>query len=149
MNLNRIGISFIVAFTLLLPLPSLAENAKDFGDYVVHFNALTTDLLPPRVAREYRITRSRSRGMINITVLKKVPGGLAQPVPARVAAHAVNLVGQGRDIQLREIREGSAIYYIGEFRVTHEETLKFTLRTQPLGSGELLEASFSQDFYTH
>ena len=149
MNPARIIISLLLGITCLLPHQLLAENSKDFGEYVVHFNALATDMLPPRVAREYRIIRSRNRGMINITVLKKVPGSLARPVPARVEAHARNLVGQGRELKLREIREGSAIYYIAEFRVAHEETLKFSVRAQPQDSHDYLEVSFSQDFYTH
>jgi hypothetical protein len=149
MGMARCITSFLLTISCLFPHYALAQNSKDFAEYVVHFNALSTDMLPPRMAREYRIMRSRNRGMINITVLKKIPDSLAQPVPARVEAHARNLVGQGRDIKLREIREGNAIYYIGEFRVAHEETLKFSIRAQPLGSQEILEAGFSQDFYTH
>ncbi len=149
MNPRGIIISLLLGLTFLFPNAAIAENSKDFGQYVVHFNALTTDTLPPKVAREYRITRSRNRGMVNITVLKKVPDSPGQPVHARVKARAENLVGQGRNIQLREIREGNAIYYIGEFRVANEETLKFTVRAQPHGTQKFLEVRFSQDFYTN
>ena len=149
MNPKRLVISLLLAFTFLLPYSAVAENSKDFGQYVVHFNALATDLLPPQVAREYRITRSRNRGMVNITVLKKELGSPGQPVHARVEARAETLVGQGREIKLREIREGNAIYYIGEFRVANEETLKFTARVQPQGTQQFLEVRFSQDFYTN
>jgi len=148
MNPRHIIISLLLGITFLFPLTAAAENSKDFGEYVVHFNALATDLLPPKVAREYHITRSRNRGMINITVLKKVLGSPGQPVHARVEARAENLVGQARDIRLREIREGNAIYYIGEFRVAHEETLKFTVWARPQGTQKSLEVHFSQDFYT-
>ena len=125
-----------------------AENSKDFGEYVVHYNALSTDMLAPQVAREYRITRSKNRGMINITVLRKVLGSPGQPVHAFTQASAINLAGQGRKIHMREVREGNAIYYIGEFRVTNEETLKFDVRLRPQGSQEQLQVEFSQDFYT-
>ena len=138
----------MLGIAFLFPLTAAAENSKDFGEYVVHFNALATDMLPPKVARDYHITRSRNRGMVNITVLKKVLGSPGQPVHARVEARAENLVGQARDIRLREIREGKAIYYIGEFRVAHEETLKFTVRARPQGTHDSLEVHFSQDFYT-
>ena len=148
MNPGHIITSLLLSITLVFPLTAAAENSKDFGEYVVHFNALATDLLPPKVARDYHITRSRNRGMVNITVLKKVLGSPGQPVHARVEARAENLVGQARDIRLREIREGKAIYYIGEFRVAHEETLKFTVRARPQGTHDSLEVHFSQDFYT-
>ncbi len=88
MNPRHIILSWVLGTALLLPLASTAENSKDFGQYVVHFNALATDVLPPQVAREYRITRSQNRGMINITVLKKVLGSPGQPVHARVTASA-------------------------------------------------------------
>jgi hypothetical protein len=149
MNPGRIIISLLLCLAFLLPHSAVAENSKDFGQYVVLFNALATDLLPPKVAREYRITRSRNRGMVNITVLKKVLGTPGQPVHARVEARAENLVGRARDIQLREVREGNAIYYIGEFRVANEETLKFTVRSRPQGTQQFLEVHFSQDFYTN
>jgi hypothetical protein len=146
MSPRRISILLVVA--LLLPLPGFAENSKDFGEYVVHFNALATDMLPPQVARKYRITRSKNRGMVNITVLKKVLSSPRQPVHARIQASARNLAGQGRKINLREVREGNAIYYIGEFGVAHEETLNFKARVRPLGTHEFLDIEFSQDFYT-
>jgi hypothetical protein len=149
MNPGQLVISLLLAFTFLLPHSAAAENSMDFGEYVVHFNALGTEMLPPQVAREYRINRSRNRGMINITVLKKVLGSPGQPVHARVEVLAENLVGQGRVIRLREIREGKAIYYIGEFHVANEETLKFTARVQPRGTRESLEVHFSQGFYTN
>lgn len=87
--------------------------------------------------------------MVNITVLKKVLSSPGQPVHARVEVNARNLAGQGRTIRMREIREGNAIYYIGEFGVANEETLNFAVRARPQGSQETVEVSFSQDFYTN
>ena len=144
---NRIT-ALLTAVMLLSPLTLTAENSKEFGQYVIHYNALATDVLPPEVARQYHITRSRNRGMINITVLKKILGSPGQPVHAQVTVTARNLVGQSRTINTREIRDGNAIYYIGEFGVANEETLKFDVSARPQGSQEYVEAQFSQDFYT-
>lgn len=144
---NRL-ITTLAGILLLYPLAGLAENSKEFGQYVIHYNALATDVLSPEIARQYRITRSRNRGMINITVLKKVLGSPGQPVHAHVDVNARNLAGQGRAIRMREIREGNAIYYIGEFGVANEETLNFDVRARPQGSQETAEVRFSQDFYT-
>ena len=145
-------VNFLIRWFLLLALLSpasvLAENSQDFGNYVIHFNALATDMLPPAVARDYHITRSQNRGMLNITVLKKVLGSPGQPVHARVETSARNLAGQDRNISMREIREGNAIYYIGEFGVANEETLNFKVRARPQGERDFYEVEFSQDFYT-
>jgi hypothetical protein len=141
--------SWLAGLLLLLPVTVCAENSKDFGQFVVHYNAMATDMVPAQVARKYRITRSKNRGMINITVLKKVLGSPGQPVHAQVEVNAQNLAGQGRTIHVREIREGNAIYYIGEFGVANEETLKFDVRARPQGAQEFVEVQFSQDFYTN
>lgn len=149
MRLIRTGIPWLVGLVLAVAATSgHAENSKDFGNYMVHFNALATDMLTPEVAREYRITRSQNRGMINITVLKKVLGSPGQPVHAHIEASAQNLAGQSRRVRMREVREGNAIYYIGEFGVANEETLKFEVRVRPQGTQEFLRVEFSQDFYT-
>ena len=63
-----------------------AENSQDFGDYVVHFNALNTSHLPPGATREYDIKRSKNRGMINIAVLNKIMGTAGKPVAAEFSA---------------------------------------------------------------
>ncbi|MCG6899013.1 MAG: DUF4426 domain-containing protein [Gammaproteobacteria bacterium] len=140
--------SWLFGLVLLLPISAIAENSKDFGEYVIHYNAMATDMVPPEVARKYRITRSQNRGMINITVLKKVLSSPGQPVHAHIEVNALNLAGQGRAISMREIREGNAIYYIGEFGVANEETLNFNIQARPEGSQETVEVRFSQDFYT-
>jgi hypothetical protein len=86
---------------------------------------------------------------VNITVLKKVLGSPGQPVHAQVEATATNLNGQIRKIRMREVREGNAIYYIGEFGVANEESVKFDVRVQPQGTQEVFKIDFNQDFYTH
>ena len=135
-------------FALLASSLAQAENSQDFGEYVVHFNALNTNQLPPSVTKQYGIKRSKNRGMINIAILTKMLGTTGKPVAAKVSASAKNLTGQRRDIKLREVREATAIYYIGEFPVTNEETLRFTVEVTPEGSSDSYTVDFKQQFYT-
>lgn len=126
-----------------------AENATHIGNYTIHHNALTTDSLSPKVAQIYHIQRSTSRGMINITVIRNQPGGMGTPVTARIALDAHNLIGQKRkDIQLHEVREPDAIYYIADFPVAHREHLVFDLDVVPEGETHPLHARFDQEFFT-
>jgi hypothetical protein len=140
----------LFVFSLLAAVSnvSFAENSQDFGDYVVHFNALNTTYLPPTVTREYDIKRSKNRGMVNITVLYKTLGTAGTPVTAAIKAEATNLTGQKRDINLREVREGPAIYYIGDFPITNEETLRFHVSVKPEDQKETYEVNFKQQFFT-
>ncbi len=146
--LKKTLLPFLFAVLVTLSGAASAENSQDFGDYVVHFNALNTNYLPPSVTREYGLKRSKNRGMINVAVLRKVMGTAGKPVVAEITASATNLAGQKRDITLREVREGNAIYYIGDFPISHEETLRFTLHVKPGDNVDAHEVKFSHQFFT-
>jgi hypothetical protein len=125
-----------------------AEQSKSFGEYTVHFSAFTTDILTPEVAKAYRIPRSKNRSLLNISVLKKVMGTPGSPVSAKVKATATNLSAQLRELEVRELREHGAIYYIAETSVNNKETLKYALTIIPEGETEAYSFSFQQQFYT-
>jgi len=133
---------------LLLSCTAYAENSTKAGGYTIHHNALTTDTLSPKVANAYGIQRSKNRGMVNISVIKDNPGTTGTPVTADVKLAARNLLGQERDLPLREIREETAVYYITDFPVGHREQLVFKIEVLPAGSGYPLAARFQQEFFT-
>jgi hypothetical protein len=134
--------------SLMLPLSLIAENSTTIGAYSIHHNAITTDILTPEVASTYQIQRSKNRAMINIAILKQDAEGTQHPVAARVTLQARNLVGHIRDLNLREIREGKAIYYIADFPVADREHLQFTTSVIPTGESYPIKANFQQQFYT-
>lgn len=121
---------------------------ETFGDHVVHFNAQSTTMLPSEVARAFGIRRSPNRAMLNITVLRKDDAGSSAPVTAVVVVDAVNLLQQAKTVDLRELREGDAIYYIGELTVANEEIVTFNISVRPEGAEQPHEFSFRQQFYT-
>lgn len=138
---------FAVLSLLLLTLPAHAEQAKTFGDVAIHYNAMPTDELLPDVAKNYKIDRSRNRGMLTISVLKQTKLGVSQASKANVKVSIPTLTGQSVDVPMREIVEGTAIYYIGEYRVTAPQTLKFNVTATPEGSDKPLTFEFSRPFY--
>ncbi len=135
------------ALLLLLPLCAPAENSTRSGGYTLHHNAIKTDFLSPEIAKTYGIQRSRFRGMVNISVLKDTDGPVAKAVPAEITIKAVNLMGVPKPVELREVREGEAIYYIDDFPVTDGEIVNFELRVVPEGSDKGITARFSQQFF--
>jgi hypothetical protein len=146
MNMARLAVLFLV---LLLGAPaSRAEQAITVGEYTIHYNALSTEALDPAVAKTYGIQRSRSRALLNVTLLKKNMGISGQPVRGKVKATAANLNAQLRTIDMREITESGAIYYIGEVAVSNEDTLKFTVEVTPEGATEPAVIRFDQQFFT-
>jgi len=140
---------FAGLIALVLALPAAAENSTLVGGYTIHHNALSTDTLTPEIAQAYNIKRSPNRGMISVSVLENRAEGQPKAVPAEIQAVAANLTGQTRNIEVREIREGNAIYYIGDFPVTNEETMNFTLTVKPEGMKQPYTAHFSQQFFTN
>lgn len=125
-----------------------AEQSATFGDYTVHYNALPTEMLEPSIAKLYKIRRSKNRALLNVSVLKKKMGLTGQPIKAEVSATATNLNGQLRKVDMRELSDKGAIYYIGELTVSNQETLKFTLEVTPEGQSESFVARFEQQFFT-
>lgn len=121
--------------------------SRDFGDYVVHFNAISTDQLTPEIASSYGIVRSRNRALLNVSIVKKVPGTTGQPVPGAVAALVANDTGQVKDSNLREIREGAAVYYIADIPVSDGETLVFTVDATPINETSRFSVRFTRTFY--
>ena len=123
------------------------ESFSDFGDYVLHFNALTTDQLGPEIATNYDIVRSKNRVLLNISVLRNQEIGLATAVSGKVTASARNLTGQLRNLSVREVREENAIYYIAETSIVNAETLIFTVEATPESQATPLTVSFQKQFF--
>jgi Domain of unknown function (DUF4426) len=127
------------------PSEPATSSSRDFGDHVLYFNAIRTDTLTPEVATNYGIVRSANRALVNISMVKKAEGSSGIPVPGTVTVQAVNLNGQFKDLTLREVREGDAIYYIGDVAVANDETLVFTVDATPEG-GSTLSVKFQRQF---
>lgn len=132
---------------LLLPFAAQAEQAQKFDDVEIHYNALPTNDLTPEVARNYKLTRSKSRGLLTISVLKKNGMGASYPVAAEVKVNAITVYNQLVSVDMREIKEGSAIYYLGEYWIVAPETLKFNISVKPDGSARPYSFDYQQSFY--
>ena len=145
----KILIKTLILLAALTSLPAFAQQAQEFGDYIVHYNVLNSSLITPEVAKAYGIHRSDSRALINISVLKNAEGKTATAVKAKVTASGRNLTGQTRNVDMREIDDGDgAIYYIGEFSVRNMETFDFTVVVLVEGQNRPFNVKFRQQFYT-
>ena len=148
-------ILLILSFSLSLYCVVLhAEQSISFGDYVVHYNALTTDQILPSIARPYGILRSKNRALLNIAVQEKVMGNPINPVEADITVTATNLNAQLKNVEMRKITSSAndnsmAIYYIGELPIANEETIKFNISVSPTGSDQTHQFSFDQQFFTN
>ncbi|UCB55488.1 MAG: DUF4426 domain-containing protein [Thiotrichales bacterium] len=141
--------SLIMLVLVGISANAAAENSRVFGDYVVHYNAFRSDTLSPEIAKAYELTRRNNRIIVNITVLKKVMGTTGKPVPATISGNASNLTGQLKNLEFREIKEDTAIYYIAELKVSDGEFLKFKVNITPEGEEGPARLQFSKRFFTY
>lgn len=126
--------------------PAGATSA-DIGNHVIHFSAQSTDQLPPAVAREYDIVRSKNRAMLNVSVIRESDN---LPVIAEVTIKTVNLTGQLKNITMRKIEEPGdviAIYYIGDTTIANREVLVFDINVKLEGEDAPSAVRFKRQFY--
>ncbi|MFC3152030.1 DUF4426 domain-containing protein [Litoribrevibacter euphylliae] len=134
-------------FALITASVSWAEQKQVFGDYEVHYSAFNSAFLQPKIAESYGIQRSKYRGVVNITVLKKGADGSTTPVRAFIKGKVKNLIEQTNNLNFRPIIESDAIYHIAEFKISTEDTLTFNLDVQPDPNKPALVVSFRQAVY--
>ena len=138
----------ILALLTSLPVIGYAENTVEFDNYLIHYNALSTDFLLPAVAHTYGIKRSKNSGMVNIVVQKKTSSG-TEGVNAKVAGTGVNLNAQLKRLKFHRIKDGDVIYYIADFRITNKEMLNFKLNVTPEGADRSYPIEFRHEFYVN
>ena len=134
--------SLLLAITLLLSAAANAEQMQQLGDWDVHYIAFPSTFLTSDIASDYDIDRSKYLGIINISVLNS-DTLKAQAVTMTVTAR--NLLGNIRELDVREIREQNAIYYIAEVPHRNEET--YRIKVTISSGNQTQELKFQQKFY--
>jgi hypothetical protein len=106
-------------------------------------------MLSPDIARAYGIQRSTNRVMLNVTILRKeADQAPRKPVEGRVTVDAYNLNGQLKNLEMRRVSEGEAIYYIGEVPISGTEILVFDISVVPSGETNPLKVKFKREFHS-
>ena len=125
-------------------LPAAAEQFVRAGPFEIHYNAFHSDAVPAEVASAHGIPRSRSRGLVNVTVLRPGSDGLGRPTAASVTGSVRNLAGQRQPLEFRAVREADALYYIAEFAIAAEDRYRFELSVRADGAARAESIRFEQ-----
>ncbi len=141
-------LGLLCAIALVVPTWAGADNSTSLDGFTIHHNAFSADTLTPEVATAFGFQRSKYRGLLNVSVIKEAPGTTGTPVPAQVQADILTLTGQKSPLVMREIREGDAIYYIGEYPVQNAQTIDFAIEVTPRGSDKPVRIRMDQQFFT-
>lgn len=126
---------------LCLALPALAERKISFGELDVHYSAFNSSFLQPEIANAVGLPRSKTRGILNVAVLKA-----GQASHAKVSGQVTDLIGKSRPLDFREVNEGGAIYYLAQFPINQQEVLRFAIQVQA-GEGSVNSFEFTQEVF--
>ena len=141
---------FLAVVMLFLAASTLhaADQAGQYqqsGRYQIHYMALGTTFLSPEISNNYGIKRSRYNAFVNVSILDTLQQG-NPAIRGKITGKAVNLTGNTKTLEFKEVIEGKAIYYIAQLPFRNEE--RFTISIQSVNRDGLnSKISFKQQFY--
>ncbi|MGE0625160.1 MAG: DUF4426 domain-containing protein [Pseudomonadales bacterium] len=127
---------------LCAPATLHAEQKQRLGPYEVHYVLVQSTFFSEEIASRYGIVRGRDRALLNISVLDE--DGAA--IHATLEGTVTNLLGQVTALDIREVTEGPAVYYLAEVKHTDRETLRFAV-TITASDGVAHELRFQQQMF--
>jgi len=136
--------SVVALLLAVISTPAAAENMKKMGNMNIHYIALGATFFTPEVARAYGIERSKYNGLVNISVLDNTKDGTPAKV-VTITGTARNLLGQKKELNFKEVKEGDAIYYLAQVSYRNDETISFDLMVSD--GEESHNLKFKQKFY--
>ena len=130
----------LIAGLLLLASTSYAQQSTRFDQFELHHSIVYTAFLSPEVAAEYGISRGKDKAMLTLSV-RDAEAGDDRGRPMAIEGRTWDLIS-GVDMDVREIREGDATYYIIPFEFLDREYRFFEFTFRPEGS----ERSYTHKF---
>lgn len=126
--------------------PGAAEAATLTSvDPKIDYNAYNSTFLDPDVARLYGIDRRENLGVVMVSVYRADGPGIG--VEACVSGESTNMVGQLKQLDFEEIREGTAIYHISTFIFSEKENLTFNVNVQIAATGKTHKLTWGRQFW--
>ncbi len=116
------------------------ERQETFGDTTVHYNTFNSTYLTPDIAKSAELIRSKTQGVINISVIKD-----GKPLTAQVSGTVKDLTSQSVPLSFKQVTEQGAIYYIAQYPVPQQETRTFEIKVQ---TGDKINTiNFNQELF--
>ncbi|MFK0570799.1 DUF4426 domain-containing protein [Endozoicomonas sp.] len=137
----------VIAESLIPDARVLKQAPVQLGNYQIYFSAFNSTFIPPGVAEQYNLRRGGRYGIVNIAIRDVTADDLGAAVTGELSGHTKNLLTQQTRLKFSEVKEGSAIYYLADFKFSDEELLKFAIDVKPQGSSRSKSLRFEQTFY--
>lgn len=143
------SVTHLVALTfgLLLMASQSHGGEKNFGDYQIHWSVFPSTMLTPDVAKANNLQRSKSIGVVNISIMTDNEHGQPQPVGGQVEGQVANDIQQVRFLAFRRIQEGDAVYFIAQYQYRPAELMTFNITARPTGHPQDLKVRFAHSLF--
>ena len=119
------------------------ENFKRYEELKIFFNAFPSTFISPDIAQSKNIIRGEKNGLVNIAVTSQL--GLHPEM--KVSGIASNIFQQRQKLIFKEIREGSAVYYLATFEYDNEDFFTFNITVQSLSDAKGHGFKFQKRMY--
>ena len=119
-----------------------AEQFILWQGFEIHYNTFSSLLIPAEVAKAHGISRSKSRVVTNISIVRD-----GVPKSAEVSGQSLNLLGQLTSLDFTEVNESTGIYYLANQIVDEKDTLRFSINIKPEGAEESYELRYNREYY--
>ena len=142
-------ISLLLLSTLLATSAKagVEETTRETDTHIIHFNVFDSSFLTPEIAQQYDLKRSNYHSMLNLAVHEK-GSSEDKPIPVLLQGTVTNIVQQQRALEFIEIQEGSAIYYLSDFRVTDNDLLTFDIKIRTNADSPGYDLKFKRRVFT-
>lgn len=142
------GLAVGVALLLtLLCASAQAQLSERFGEYELHYSIVNTTFIEPAVADQYGLARGSRRAIINLSLREHIDDSSTVAREMSLEGRSWDLTQSQINFDFIDVREGPAIYYIGEFKFINREWRFFEVDFSPEGSEESFKLEFKQQMY--
>jgi hypothetical protein len=135
----------VLLVLLLSAVTAQGQQSQRFGPYELFYSVVNTTFLEPGVAANYGITRGKKKAILNLAVREHVEGG-TEARSMILKGRTWDLI-QNQFLEFKQVREGPAIYYIGEFSFINEEWRFFEVDFRPEGATETYTFKHKHQLY--
>ena len=143
--MKRILISLLVLQSFLVSIACADEPETVFyqAPYEVHYSTFNTSFLDEKTAKAYGIVRSKSKALLNVSVLKRGDDGKKTPVTSLVKGQTYDLI-LTKELDFFEVREQDAIYYLAQFNIEHKIPFYFTVNVKADPNASAMKIQFKK-----
>ena len=122
--MKRLLVAVGLMLGLALTTSASAEQKQVLGSWDVHYIALNSTFLTPKVAKQYGIVRSKFNGLLNISVLDREDKAAQSVI---LTGEAKNLIGVVKKLTFKQVTEGQAIYYLAILPFSDQENYRISI----------------------